>query len=121
LRWPPGATSAFRGRNAVKGTLKLFLDALDKGVIKPGTYLLIESLDRLSRNEVDEAFELFMSIIRRGITIVTLSDEQVPPTCRSSRWCLSWQQCSRNWSATMLGKTRSYSVPLTETWKSKTG
>lgn len=69
--------SAFKGRNAAEGKLKTFLDAVDKGAIPKGSYLLIESIDRLSRNEVDEALELFLSIIRRGITIVTLTDEQV--------------------------------------------
>jgi len=68
--------SAFRGKNAATGNLKLFLDAVDSGAIEKGSLLLVESLDRLSRNDVDEALELFLSIIRRGITIVTLIDQQ---------------------------------------------
>lgn len=69
--------SAFSGRNAIEGKLGTFLKAVDDGVIKPGSYLLVESLDRISRAQVDEALELFLSIIRRGIIIVTLLDEQV--------------------------------------------
>src|SRR4029079_5175850 len=38
--------------------------------------LLVEQLDRLSRNALLEALELFLSIIRRGITVVTLMDGQ---------------------------------------------
>lgn len=70
--------SAFRGKNAVEGRLGTFLRAVEKehSKISPGSYLLIEALDRLSRNEVDEAFDLFMKIIRKGITIVTLNDGQ---------------------------------------------
>jgi DNA invertase Pin-like site-specific DNA recombinase len=38
--------------------------------------LLIESFDRLSRNDVPTALTLFLNIIRAGITIVTLADER---------------------------------------------
>lgn len=69
--------SAFKGRNAVEGALGTFLQALDMGIIRPGAYLLIESLDRLSRNDVDEALQLFLDIVRKGIILVTLSDGMV--------------------------------------------
>lgn len=67
--------SAFRGRNKRTGALKLFLDAVDSNRIKKGSFLIIESLDRLSREQVEEAFDLFMSIIRSGIVLVTLVPE----------------------------------------------
>ncbi len=67
--------SAFRGRNKRTGALKLFLDAVDSNKIKKGSCLIIESLDRLSREQVEEAFDLFMSIIRSGIVLVTLVPE----------------------------------------------
>lgn len=69
--------SGLEGRNAVEGALGAFLKAVDEGTIKRGSYLLVESLDRISRLQLDEALDLFMSIIRRGITIVTLQDGQV--------------------------------------------
>lgn len=69
--------SAFKGRNAAEGALGTFLQAVDAGLIRKGSYLLVESMDRLSRQQVDEALELFLSITRRGIVIVTVSDGQV--------------------------------------------
>lgn len=69
--------SAFKGRNAVEGRLGAFLEAVDEGLIPKGSYLLVESLDRISRAEVDEALELFLKIIKRGIILVTLQDGQV--------------------------------------------
>lgn len=69
--------SAFAGKNAVDGGLAAFLEAVDKGIVPKGSFLLVESLDRISRAEVMDAMELFLSIIRRGITIVTLQDGQV--------------------------------------------
>jgi DNA invertase Pin-like site-specific DNA recombinase len=66
--------SAFKGKNQTEGALGAFLSAVDAGLIPSDAFLLVESLDRLSRQEVDEALELFLSITRRGITIVTLTD-----------------------------------------------
>lgn len=69
--------SAFRSRNATDGALKSFLDAVDDGTIPSDVTLLVENFDRLSRAHVSEALDLFMSITKRGVTIVTLIDEQV--------------------------------------------
>jgi DNA invertase Pin-like site-specific DNA recombinase len=71
----PGV-SAYRGKNRVEGALANFIAEIDNGKIEPGSYLLIESLDRLSREEVLVALELFISIVRRGVRIVTLLDNQ---------------------------------------------
>jgi len=69
--------SAHKGKNATHGRLAVFLKALENGQIVPGSILLVESLDRLSRNEIDEALTLFLGILRRGVTIVTLNPEDV--------------------------------------------
>jgi DNA invertase Pin-like site-specific DNA recombinase len=68
--------SAFRGANAKTGALSVFLEAVKDGTIAPGSCLLIENLDRLTRADVLEAQELFTGIIRRGITLVTLFDQR---------------------------------------------
>jgi DNA invertase Pin-like site-specific DNA recombinase len=68
--------SAFRGANAKTGALGVFLEAVKDGTIAPGSHLLIENLDRLTRADVLEAQELFTGIIRRGITLVTLFDQR---------------------------------------------
>ncbi|UEP40314.1 recombinase family protein [Burkholderia sp. B21-005] len=69
--------SAFDGSNVTRGALGGFLKAVDEGRVASGSYLLVESLDRLSRDRVMEALNLFLSIVNRGITIVTLSDGRV--------------------------------------------
>ena len=46
------------------------------GKIEKGSVLLIESLDRLSRDNVADALSQFLSILRSGIEIVTLTDNQ---------------------------------------------
>lgn len=55
--------------------LKAFLGAIESGKVLAGEYLIVESLDRLSRDpDILGAVELFLSIIRSGIILVTLSD-----------------------------------------------
>lgn len=68
--------SGFRGKNAQEGTLAIFLDALESGKIKPNSVLLIESLDRLSRDRLSSALTQFMRILDLGIEIITLTDNQ---------------------------------------------
>lgn len=67
--------SAYKGANAESGALSAFLDAIDTGRVPVGSYLLIESLDRLSRAQVFDALQLFIRIINKGITIVALKDK----------------------------------------------
>jgi len=69
--------SAFRGKNADKGALKAFLDRVESGVIEPGSYLIVESLDRLSRTDITYALQMFLGLINAGIVVVTLADDRV--------------------------------------------
>ena len=77
--------SARKGKNKTDGKLGMFLSALEKGSIKPGSYLLIEALDRLSREDVDNALRQFLNILHFGIKIVTLSDKQEYSTERTKQ------------------------------------
>ncbi|GAI46428.1 unnamed protein product, partial [marine sediment metagenome] len=47
-----------------KGQLRRFIDLVDSGDIKPGSYLLVESLDRLSRDKVMAALSQFTDLLR---------------------------------------------------------
>jgi DNA invertase Pin-like site-specific DNA recombinase len=69
--------SAFKGANVKDGALGQFLDAVKSGKVPKGSYLLVESLDRLSRQEILPSLTLFLTIIGAGITLVTLQDERV--------------------------------------------
>ena len=69
--------SAYTGKHRRKGTaLSRFLDDVKEGVVPKGAVLIIESLDRLSRQRIREALNLFMSILDSGVDIVTLIDKQ---------------------------------------------
>jgi DNA invertase Pin-like site-specific DNA recombinase len=47
---------------------------VEGGRIEPGSILLVESLDRLSRQNINIAVQLLLSIINQGIVVVTLMD-----------------------------------------------
>jgi DNA invertase Pin-like site-specific DNA recombinase len=69
--------SAYKGDNIAVGALGAFLTAIDEKRIETPCILLVEALDRITRTEVDVALELFLSIVRRGVTLITLQNEQV--------------------------------------------
>jgi DNA invertase Pin-like site-specific DNA recombinase len=68
--------SAFRSKNAQDGTLGEFLRLVRSGDIPKGSFLLVESLDRLSRAKVRRAMRLLEDICDEGIVVVTLADNR---------------------------------------------
>lgn len=68
--------SAFRGANSRDGELGLFLGAVEQGRIPKGSFLLIESLDRISRDAPYAAVDTLMRICHSGIAVITLADGQ---------------------------------------------
>ncbi len=69
--------SAFHGANLTEGALGQFLSAVRNHKVEPGSYLLVESLDRLSRQQPLKALGVFTDIINAGIKIVTLVDQKI--------------------------------------------
>ena len=66
--------SAYSGANIYDGALGAFLGAIKEGKIERGSYLLVESLDRLSRQKPRQALSTFLAIINAGVAIVTTID-----------------------------------------------
>ncbi len=66
--------SAYRGRNAADGRLGDFLQAVRAGVVPPGSYLLVENLDRISRLPTMKAMDILRALVEAGVTVVTLVD-----------------------------------------------
>jgi DNA invertase Pin-like site-specific DNA recombinase len=76
LKFEDKGKSAFTGSH-LEGALGRFLSAIVSGVVQPGDSLLIESLDRLSRDEVIESLAIFTKILKRGVQIITYSDRRI--------------------------------------------
>lgn len=66
--------SAYHQRHVKQGALGAFLRAIDEERIAPGSVLVVEGLDRLSRAEPIQAQAQLAQIINAGITVVTASD-----------------------------------------------
>jgi DNA invertase Pin-like site-specific DNA recombinase len=66
------------GKSAYRGTeqeaLGGFLRAIDDGIVAQGSVLIVENMDRLSRQTVDEAMDVLKSIVRRGVDVYDCSD-----------------------------------------------
>ena len=69
--------SAFHAKNAEEDSgLGQFLEALEHNLIPKGSFLLVESLDRLSRSVVQTALRQLLNILSHDITVVTLIDDR---------------------------------------------
>jgi DNA invertase Pin-like site-specific DNA recombinase len=69
--------SGFRGANtAADSALGGFLTACRGGLIPEGSYLLVESLDRISRMTPRRVQRVLDDIVDAGVTIATLNDGQ---------------------------------------------
>ncbi len=77
LKFTDLGRSAFRGSNVKRGELKDFLRAVESGKVAPGSYLLVEALDRLSRAAPSTSQRLLLDLIEAGIVVVTLMDKRV--------------------------------------------
>lgn len=66
--------SAFKGANAEVGALRGFLEAVEEGSVPHGSTLLVESLDRLSRQHWQRGLALLQDIVEGGVNLVTLFD-----------------------------------------------
>ncbi|WP_181942639.1 recombinase family protein, partial [Klebsiella pneumoniae] len=69
--------SAYKGKNLQEGALSDFIAQVKSGVIPKGSFLLIESLDRFSRQNAMQAVNLFTGLLLNGITVITGIDRQV--------------------------------------------
>jgi DNA invertase Pin-like site-specific DNA recombinase len=69
--------SAFKGKNADIGALGEFLKLVEQGTVHPGDFLVVEALDRLTRDDVDEALFLLLGMTKAGVKIVQLTPVEV--------------------------------------------
>lgn len=66
--------SGYHGDHIKHGALGVFLKLVEDGQIKPGSVLLIEHLDRFTRQDPFTGMAHLQDIIKKGVDIVTLMD-----------------------------------------------
>lgn len=68
--------SGWKGKHRTTGSLARFLKLVEAGTVKRGSWLIVEAMDRLSREQISDALTLFLQLIRAGIGIATLTDNR---------------------------------------------
>lgn len=68
--------SAFHRTNITRGALGIFLAAVEQGKVPPGSILVLESLDRISRAAPLESQGIIAQIINADITVITAADRK---------------------------------------------
>lgn len=69
--------SGYSGANRTKGKLRLLLERTRQGLIPKGTALLVENIDRLSREHPLDSFELIKELVTAGIEIHTIANGRI--------------------------------------------
>lgn len=69
--------SAYTGAHRVKGALAEFIRQVKDGEISRGSYLLVDSMDRLSRESETEVLSLLTGLTLSGIKVVNLAENHV--------------------------------------------
>ncbi|WP_390887722.1 recombinase family protein [Comamonas antarctica] len=77
LRFSDEGISGWSGANAKTGALAALLKMLDEKKIPQGTVLLVESLDRLTRQDLTIAVPLLIQLVNSGLLLVTLQDNKI--------------------------------------------
>lgn len=68
--------SAYSGKHiSSKGALGKFIAAVEAGEVPPGSILIVEALDRLSRQDILTQLNQFIGLLNNDIEIVTLNDD----------------------------------------------
>jgi DNA invertase Pin-like site-specific DNA recombinase len=81
--------SAFTGdhrQNPDRNALAAFLKLVEGGKVRRGSFLLIENLDRLSREDEVPACHLLTGILMAGVKVVQLSPYEMLLTDKSNGW-----------------------------------
>ncbi len=69
--------SGYTGKNLLQGRFKDFLDAVDSGIVKPGDYLAVEALNRVTRLDPMESLPILLDLMKKGVKIAITANSQI--------------------------------------------
>lgn len=113
LRMFDKGISAFRGKHRRKGALAGFLSDVEAGRVPSGSYLVLENLDRLSREGFGAALrQIIYRLWDFGIILQTLSpEESYPPGCENDpKFIGLWLYLNRAHDESVRKSERLYSA-----------
>jgi DNA invertase Pin-like site-specific DNA recombinase len=106
--------SSFRGENTDTGNLSAFITGVKTGKIETPVVLVVESLDRISRNEIVEATNLLTELLMLGVEIGLTIDDRIITKKLCDRnpdllhLCMSHLIRGRNESETKSNRTKDF-------------
>lgn len=71
------AQSASKGHHRTKGELGRLLAAIHEGAVPSATVLIVENVDRLTRESVLDAYTMLATMIRAGIVLLVCGDDEL--------------------------------------------
>lgn len=79
LKLEDKGVSGYKGRHRKDGkhALAKFLDLVERGRVPTSSYLIVENLDRLTREEMEDSIPLVLTIIKAGIRVVQLAPAEM--------------------------------------------
>jgi DNA invertase Pin-like site-specific DNA recombinase len=79
LRLEDRGVSGYRGEHRTnrRHALASFLDLVERGRVPAGSYLIVENLDRLTREEPEASIPLVLNLIRAGVRVVQLAPAEM--------------------------------------------
>jgi DNA invertase Pin-like site-specific DNA recombinase len=106
--------SAFDGSNRESGALSKFLEMVRSGQVERGSYLLVESLDRLSRDHVIDALEPFVAIAINAnvseliISLTVMARAHEKSATKSLRLAKAWVSKRQNTNTKLTARAPSW-------------
>lgn len=74
LTFDDAGISGYSGANAKRGRMAALRQMAEDGRLEPGTYILVEAFDRITRLPMTDAQELLLGLVNAGMIVVTLTD-----------------------------------------------
>lgn len=71
------ARSAFHGHHKTAGQLGQILERAVQGQLGRGDTIIVENIDRLSREKITDAMTTLLALMNAGVSVVTLHDQRV--------------------------------------------
>lgn len=69
--------SGYTGLNRIKGALGSFIRRVEAGEIARGSYLLVDSMDRFSRESETQVLNMLTTLTLAGVKVVNLAEDHV--------------------------------------------
>ncbi|MGE4265762.1 MAG: recombinase family protein [Desulfovibrio sp.] len=113
--------SAFRSSNALHGELAEFLKIAQKGTLEKGTLLIVESVDRLSRDELQPSIRLLLNIFDYGLLLGIISEDKIFSEINFDDFLQLLNDMSRSNKESVMKSVRSLANWETKRAKAKKG